>query len=193
VKPRSRPEPALAFHPATAERWRDLARLFGDRGACGGCWCMYWRLSHADFTRGKGAANRERMRRLVSAGEVPGLLAYLDGEPVGWCAIAPRAAYPRLARSRVLAPLDAAPVWSVVCFFVARPWRKRGVSVELLRAAVSLARAQGARVVEGYPVEPRGELAAAFAWTGTAAAFRRAGFVEVARRSPTRPIMRADG
>lgn len=189
----SGPRPALRleFRPLTPGRWPDLVRLFGERGACGGCWCMWWRLPRSRFVRQKGAGNKRAFKRIVDAGGTPGLLAYHDGEPVGWCALAPRETYPVLERSRVLKRVDAEPVWSVSCFFVARPFRRRGVTVALLQAAVRYARARAARVVEGYPVEPgRGRMPDAFAWTGTASAFRRAGFVEVLRRSATRPIMR---
>lgn len=181
----------LSFHPLTAERWADFARLFGERGACAGCWCMWWRLKRSEFERTKGAGNREAMHALVRAAHVPGILAYEGTAPVGWCSVAPRESYPVLARSRILKPVDARPVWSIVCFFVDRAHRHRGVSVALLRAAVAYVGRQGGTIVEGYPVEPkRGEMPAAFAWTGIASAFRQAGFVECARRSPTRPIMR---
>ncbi|HVE79768.1 MAG TPA: GNAT family N-acetyltransferase [Gemmatimonadaceae bacterium] len=185
------PPPDLTFAPATPDRWPDVERLFGARGGCAGCWCMWWRLPAAEWERGKGAANKRALRRVVATGARPGVLAYLGGEPVGWCAVAPREAYVRLEGARVLKRIDAEPVWSIVCLFVARGHRRRGVSVALLGAAAELAAASGARIVEGYPVEPRkGAMPDAFAWTGTAAAFRAAGFVEVARGSATRPIMR---
>lgn len=181
----------LQTHPLTPERWPDLERLFGHNGACGGCWCMWWRQSHSEFERKKGGANKRAFKRIVGSGVVPGLLAYLDGEPVGWCAIAPRDDYPRLDRSRILRPVDDRPVWSVTCLFIARAFRRRTISHRLLKAAVEHARRQGARIVEGYPVEPRrGKTADAFVFTGIASAFRAAGFKEVSRRSPTRPIMR---
>ncbi|HEX9053973.1 MAG TPA: GNAT family N-acetyltransferase [Gemmatimonadales bacterium] len=181
---------ALEIEPATADRWADVVALFGRRGACGGCWCMYWRRSAAEYERGKGRGNRDALRRLVARGATPGLLAYAGGAPVGWCAVAPREAYPRLERARVLKRIDDRPVWSVVCLFVAKKCRRRGVSVALLEAAAAFAASRGARILEGYPVEPRGAMPDAFAWTGTAAAFRAAGFREAARGSPTRPIMR---
>jgi GNAT superfamily N-acetyltransferase len=119
------------------------------------------------------------------------LLAYLDGVAVGWCAVAPRDDYVRLAGSRVLAPVDERPVWSAPCFFVAREARGRGVTVALLRAAAAYAAAHGADTIEGYPLDTRGaRTPAAFAWWGLESAFAKAGFREVARRSPTRPIMR---
>jgi len=180
----------LQIHPLTSDRWDDFVRLFGQKGACAGCWCMWWRLPHRQWTRQKGAGNKRAIRRVVLAGEMPGLLAYVGEEPVGWCALAPRAAYPRLATSRILKPVDDRPVWSVPCFFVAKAYRRRGVSLALLRAAVEFARARGARLIEGYPTEPRKDQPDLFVYTGLASTFRKAGFKEVARRRPFRPIMR---
>ena len=152
---------------------------------------MYWRLQHGEFERQKGEQNRLAFRTIVESNELPGVLADDGHEPVGWCAVAPRERFVRLERSRILKPVDDRSVWSVVCFFVERSYRRRGVSRLLLRAAVDLASSRGAKIVEGYPVEPKkAKTPAAFAWTGLAAAFRSAGFTEVARRSETRPIMR---
>ncbi len=187
-------EAGLVFQPLTPSRWPDIEKLFGPRGACGQCWCMFWRAPHSVWVRQKaGGGNKRAFRALVRRAETPGILTYSAGEPVGWCAVAPRAATPGLERTRLLQPVDDQPVWSVTCFFIARGWRRRGVSVALLRAAAEHARRGGARIIEGYPVEPPGgETADAFAWTGTAAAFRAAGFTEVLRRSPIRPIMRRE-
>lgn len=181
----------LEFHPLTDSRWPHFETLFGERGACGGCWCMWWRLKRSEFNRGKGQANKDAMRSLVASGEVPGILAYAGGDPVGWCAVAPRESYPVLERSRVLRRIDDQPVWSVTCLFVKKAYRKTGVSVRLLRAAAEHVAERGGAVLEGYPVEPRsGSMPDAFAWTGLVSAFRQAGFVECARGSEVRPIMR---
>ncbi|MFI5370344.1 MAG: GNAT family N-acetyltransferase [Candidatus Eisenbacteria bacterium] len=179
------------MHPASLARWDDLVHLFGPRGACAGCWCQWARKRGADFRRDAGAANRRSLRRLVAAGGPVGLLAYLDGTPVGWCAVAPREDYVRLAGSRVLAPVDERAVWSAPCFFVAKDARGRGVTVALLRAAAKYAASHGADTLEGYPLDTHGTRSpAAFAWWGLAPAFEKAGFREVTRRSRTRPIMR---
>lgn len=179
------------FAPLTPERWHDLEALFGPRGACAGCWCMWWRLPRSQWGAQKGEGNRAAFEALVASDAQPGILAYVEGRPAGWCAVEPREAYPALDRSRTLKRVDEAPVWSVTCFFVARPYRRHGLTVWLLVAAAEHARARGARILEGYPVEPRvGRTADAWAFTGTLSAFRRAGFVEVARRSATRPIVR---
>ena len=178
------------IRPLTPERWADFVELFGPRGACAGCWCMYPRLTAAEWNA-RGDSNRGKMKRVVDSGEPPGLLAYDGGRAVGWIAFAPRAVYHRLERSRILEPVDDQPVWSVPCFFVAREARGRGLTVALLRAACDHVAARGGRILEGYPVDPKGKpYAPTFAWHGLAAAFLAAGFTEVARRSPARPIMR---
>ena len=181
----------LEFHPLTSERWEDLERLFGPRGACGGCWCMWWRLSRSQFMKQRGEANKQALKDIVDSGIVPGILAYTDGQPVGWCAVAPREDYPSLERSRVLKRVDSKPVWSVVCFFVAKQFRHKGLMVMLLHGAVDYVKSRSGRVVEGCPVEPKkGRMLDPFAYTGVSSSFRKAGFLEVLRRSETRPIMR---
>lgn len=183
----------MRFLPLTPGRFADLEALFGPNGACGGCWCMYWRLPAKAFAASKGMRNRRSFSRVAASGSEPGILAYDGAEPVGWCAVAPRAEYARLERSRVLAPVDDAPVWSISCLFVRRDRRRRGLSRALIDAGVAHARRRGARIVEGYPIDrdrSRGRTADAFAWTGLLSAFLAAGFEEVARRSPTRPIVR---
>ncbi len=184
-------EVKLEFYPLTPERWQDLQTLFGPRGATGGCWCMFFRLPQSQFEQQKGEANRQALKSIVDAGGTPGIIAYSDGNPVGWCSLAPREEYSRLGRSRLFQPVNDQPVWSIVCFFTARTHRRKGLTVALLRAAVDYARARGARILEGYPVDTRsGSAPDVFVYTGTFSAFRQAGFKEVLRRSETRPIMR---
>ena len=181
---------ALSIVPLTAERWADFETLFGKNGACAGCWCMWWLLPHAQWTAQKGEGNRRAMRLLVKRNQAPGLLACADGKSVGWCAVAPRERYLRLANSRVRKPVDDEPVWSATCFFVAKEYRRRGVTVGLLKTAADYAREYGANILEGYPTDTNRQQADAFVYTGLASAFRRAGFKVVARRSLARPIMR---
>ncbi len=181
----------LVFRLLTPERWSDFEALFGPRGACGGCWCMWWRLTRPEYDLRKGEKNRLAMQSIVRSGEAPGILAYADGQPVGWCAVGPRERYTLLERSRILARVDNQPVWSVVCFFVEKSHRGKGMTTALLKAAAEYARSRGGRTIEGYPVDPRkGRTADAFVYTGLVSAFRKAGFEEVLRRSETRPIMR---
>jgi GNAT superfamily N-acetyltransferase len=180
----------FAFHPLTPDRWADLERLFGARGACAGCWCMFPRRTTTEGAT-SGEPNRRAFKKIVAEGPPPGLLAYDGGDPVGWVAIAPRSEYVRFERSRVLKPVDDQPVWSVPCFFIARTHRAQGLSVALLRAACEWAGSRGASIVEGYPVDTKGVwYSAAFAFHGLPATFEAAGFREVLRRSDRRPIMR---
>ena len=181
----------LDFRPVTGEEWPDLQQLFGPGGADSGCWCMWWRQTRAEFERLHGEPNRAAMQGIIRSGEVPGILAYHDGRPVGWCSVAPRERFPSLDRSPNLKRVDSEPVWSIVCFFIPRGQRRRGLSGHLIRAAVEHARAHGATAVEAYPVDPRfsaGRPGSAF--TGLLHSFLEAGFREVARRSPRRPILR---
>jgi len=185
------PSEGIAFHPLTPERWDDFSALFGPRGACAGCWCMWWRRGRKDYRAGQGEGNKRAMKALVDSGEIPGILSYVGGKPAGWCALAPRETYAALARSHILKPVDEKPVWSVTCFFIAKGHRRKGLSSKLLEAAVKFAASRGAKIVEGYPREPRkADEPEPFLYTGLASAFRKAGFKEVVRRSETRPIMR---
>lgn len=191
IKTNSTVLPALEFQPLTPDRWDDLKTLFGERGASGGCWCMWWRLKRSEYDRQKGEGNKRAFKRIVDSGTRPGILAYAAGQPVAWCAVEPRQAYPVLDRSRNLKRVDDQPVWSIVCLFVNKAFREQGLTVHLIRAAVEYARDQGAKIVEAYPVDPKSpNMPTAFAWTGFVSAYRQAGFVEVLRRSETRPIMR---
>ena len=152
---------------------------------------MFWRLPRKQFDAGKGSGNKQALKTIVRSGTEPGVMAYHGDEPIGWCAIAPREQYIALERSRILQPVDDQPVWSISCLFIKKPYRRQGVSSKLLRAAVDFAGNHGARIVEGYPVEPSMEkMPDPFLWHGIPSAFRRAGFKEVLLRSKSRPIMR---
>jgi len=181
---------ALSFHPLQRNLWTDLEELFGSHGACGGCWCMHWKLRGKAYDEAKGYETRQMHKSIVDSGVVTGLLAYWHGDVVGWVAVEPRSSYPKLAYSRSLKSVDDEPVWSVTCFFVAKKFRHQGINVELLKAAVEHVKSKGGRVVEGYPVDAQKNSPAPFVFTGTAPVFQQAGFKEVARNTPTRPIFR---
>lgn len=171
--------PRLTFRDLTPALWPAMEALFGERGACGGCWCMYWRLEEGErWDNLKGAPARSRMKALVKKGETLGALAFAGSEPVGWCAFGRRPEFARLGRARTLACADAEQVWSIPCFFVKAGWRDKGVATALLEHAMKSMRRRGARIVEGYPVNLKAgsRLPNAFAWTGTRAMFEAAGF-----------------
>lgn len=182
---------ALECHPVSKERWEDLEKLLGDRGGWQGCWCMRWRLARARFVSRRGTPNRQALHREIAAGQRTGIIAYRDGEPVGWCSVGPRENYPLLETSDLLARVDDRAVWSITCLFVAKRARRQGVSVPLIRGAVAFAARNHADVVEAYPVIPMSEaMPVAAAMTGIYSAFKKAGFIEILRRVDVRPIMR---
>lgn len=189
-------QPKITIKPVTPQNWEDLVTVFGEEGACDGCWCMYWRVRHKDFRQMRGTGAREALHGMVERGEVPGLLAYMDGKPVGWCSVGPRESYAALAHSRSLKPIDDLPVWSIVCFYMDRSARGQGLMGALVRGAVDHAKKHGAKLVEAYPVDLQSEklagkhLSGDGGYMGIASVFREAGFEVVARPSQTDVIMR---
>lgn len=186
----------LAVRPLTAERWPDLEALFGAKGCSVArqCWCMYYRRSGARTALPAGTtqarANRADLRALVDSGEPPGLIGYLGRTPVGWVSLGPREAYAKLRRSPVMKPVDEQPVWSIVCFVVPAAFRGQGVARALLDGAIAYARKRGARLLEAYPVDRRSRSSDDAMWFGAKSMYDAAGFEEVARRKPLRPVVR---
>lgn len=189
--------PEVTVCPATPERWPDVELVFGDCADARRCWCAYWYLPNRDFKAGWGDGNRPVLRDRVLGGAEPGVVAYVGETPAGWAGIAPRTEFDRLRRSKPLAPVDLPmdgqegrpAVWALNCFVVAKAFRRHGLMRPLIRGAVELAVARGATAVEAYPVDAD-KLSSWDLFLGSMAAFREAGFVEVARRLPRRPILR---
>jgi GNAT superfamily N-acetyltransferase len=178
------------YAPAGPNRWPQIERLFRSCGDARGCWCGFWYRPNREFRAGWGEGNRRFLKVLIDRGTEPGVIACRDGEAAAWCGVTPRAKQDRLARSRVLAPVDDAAVWSITCFVIAKEHRRQGLMRPLISAAVAHAGACGAGIVEAYPIDPRRKLSSAELYTGKLSAFLALGFKEVARRSPHRPIVR---
>ena len=177
--------------PLDPDRWDDLENLLDRPGPHRGCWCLWWRMPHREFGATSGDQHRRRMRQIVRRGGRPGLLGYVDGEPVAWVSLGPRSDFAALESSRLLHRVDDKPVWSVVCFIVRRDQRRQGWMRRLLRAAAQYAAQHGATLLEGYPVECGDRrLTGDSGYTGIASTFRAEGFRELARPRPDRPIMR---
>lgn len=172
----------ITIHPVDSARWDDLVELFGPNGATRGCWCMARRRTSADANAGN-AENRAAMHELVAAAQPVGLLGYVSGQPVVWCAVAPRSAYQAIVRSKTL-PVDDPDdntIWAVNCFFIKRGYRRRGLTDPMIKAAADYAQQSGATILEAYPVaNPPGDLS-----RGTLGMFLGAGFAVHARDRTT--------
>jgi len=183
-------ESELNFEPVTPDRWADLETLFSERGVQNGCWCMYWRIKRKEFEQNYGAGNNNSLKGIVESGQVPGILAYYQENPVGWCSVAPREDFPVVLRSPTLKPIDDKPAWSITCFFVTRPYRTSGLTHLLIKAAVRYAKEHGARIIEAYPIDVHAKSIEFDLYSGLNTTFEKEGFVEAFRRSERKSIMR---
>jgi GNAT superfamily N-acetyltransferase len=182
----------MKFEPLSRANWKEFIRLFGEKGACANCWCMYYRLRKADFEEGKkNEGNKKAMHDLVFKDKPLGLLGFYKGLPIAWCAFAPREDFLKLENSRVHKRIDTNPVWSIPCFFIDKKYRNKGVSVELLKGVIRYAREKGIRIIEAYPTIPtKDRLPDSFAWIGLYKSFEKAGFEIVNQTSKNRPMVR---
>jgi GNAT superfamily N-acetyltransferase len=187
----------LEIQPLTTERFTDLSELFNEGGDPKWCWCQYFRKRGLDWTHSTTSKNRSALESLAARPDLaPGLIGYHDGRVVGWVSLAPREDYGRLENAKVLARVDATPVWSIVCFVVSKRARGQGVAAAMLKGAIAYASDHGATMLEAYPVAAtRGRISPANAFHGVQSMYEKAGFSVVATRqwnktSPVRPIMR---
>jgi GNAT superfamily N-acetyltransferase len=182
----------LTFEPLTKKNWNNFVNLFGNKGACGNCWCMYYRLTKSDFNEGKAdEGNKRAMKELVWEEKPTGILGFYEGQAIAWCAFAPRKDFMKLENSRVHKRIDNKPVWSIPCFFIDKNFRRNGVSVALLKGVIKYAREKGIKIIEAYPAIPTQEkLPDSFAWIGLYKSFERAGFEIADRKSKNRPMVR---
>jgi GNAT superfamily N-acetyltransferase len=182
----------LTFEPLTKTNWNKFVQLFGSKGACGNCWCMYYRLNKLEYQEGKvDDGNKSAMKQIVWENKPTGVLGFYDGQAIAWCAFAPREDFIKLEKSRVHKRIDDKTVWSIPCFFIDKDFRRHGVSVELLKGVIKYAKEAGIKIIEAYPTTPTQEkLADSFAWIGLYKSFERAGFEIVDRTSKNRPMVR---
>jgi GNAT superfamily N-acetyltransferase len=180
----------IRVEPVTPEQWADLEALFGAKGACDGCWCMFWRLRNSVYSKQSSEMHHDELKSIVDGGHVPGLLAYVDGQPAGWCAVGPREDFDAIVHSTVMKRVNDLPVWSIPCFFIGKSFRGKGVMRKLLESAVEYAASQGATLVEGYPAPSDKKISSADAFRGVQSAFSKVGFTEIKRISTGRVLMR---
>ena len=191
-KPRSMaaPKNQIRIRPVTYKEWKDLETLFSEHGVQNGCWCMYWRIPRQQCQRNYGEGNKQALREIIEKGIVPGILAYHADKPIGWCSVAPREHFPVILRSPTLKPVDDQSVWSIVCFFISRPYRRNSLTRLLIDEAIKYARRNGARIIEAYPIDVEAKYLDVERYAGLTTTFSKAGFKEVMRRSERKPIMR---
>jgi GNAT superfamily N-acetyltransferase len=189
---KSDPTIKLEVEPVTKSNWNLFVKLFGDKGACCNCWCMYYRLSNAEFKAGQvDEGNKRSMKEIIWSDKPVGLLGLIEGEPVAWCAFAPREDFIKLEKSRVHKRIDDKEVWSIPCFFIHKSYRHSGITILLLKGAIEYARNKGIKILEAYPAIPvQKKIPDSFAWIGLYKAFERAGFKIVDRTSVNRPMVR---
>ena len=182
----------LTIEPLTKLNWNKFTGLFGNKGACGNCWCMYYRLLKSDFLEGKADdGNKRAMMEIVWNGKPAGILGLYEGQAIAWCAFAPREDFIKLEKSRVHRRIDDTMVWSIPCFFIDKNFRRHGVSVELLKGVIRYAEENGIEIIEAYPAIPtQAKLPDSFAWIGLFRSFESAGFEIVDRTSKNRPMVR---
>ena len=181
----------FTYRPVTLDLWDDFQALFTEPGIQNGCWCMYWRLRRADCQHGYGEGNKQAFKAALENGQVPGILAYHQGAPVGWCAIAPREETAVLDRSRTLKRVDDQPAWAITCLFISKPYRRQGMTELLIQAALEHAQLNGARIVEAYPLRTEiSKILPYERYMGIQSTFERMGFKVVGERSERRPVMR---
>jgi hypothetical protein len=179
----------LTIRPLTPSLWPDLESLFGKAGACNGCWCMYWRIG-AEYHKRSREKNKKAFHEIVKQGAAPGLLAFDGDRAAGWCQLTPREDLSWLNRKQPLHPVDDVPVWAISCFYIRRGDRRKGVMSALIVEALKSAKRANAPALEAYPVDTMRPGSTSNVFTGVASTFRRLGFRTIARRQPSRPIMR---
>lgn len=189
--------PKFAYKEIAPDLWDDFERLFGANGACGGCWCQYWRVAKGGklWEETTGAKAKRLTKGLILSGQMTGLLAYAGASPVGWCSYGPRADFPRLETAKAYQREDTGGVWSVNCFFIDKEYRRMGLAAEMLSAALKFMKKKKVKMVEAYPTpltQDGKKLPAAFVWTGPLSIFENAGFQIIQRLSYSRPLVRKE-
>ena len=188
-----KPGEKLKFESLSSENWKQFETLMGEKGGCGNCWCMYFRLPYKIFQENKPYGNKKMMKQLVNKGQPQGLIASMNKEPVGWIALAPREDYMKIENSRAFKRIDDKPVWSITCFFVRKDFRHMGLSQQLIKGAVDFAKKKKIKTLEAYPAIPYSEkVPHPFLWVGVLSSFIKNGFTIVRQHSKSRAMVRID-
>lgn len=184
---------SLKFEPLSKKSWSDYELLMGEKGGCGGCWCMLFRLPYKQFHANKPEGNKILMKELAGASKQLGLIAYKEKEPAGWIAFAPREDYMKLDNSRSFKRIDDKPVWSITCFFIKKEYRNQGLSKQLIKGAIDFVKNKKIKILEAYPAIPYNEkVPPPFLWVGILSAFTDCGFKIVQQNGKSRAMVRLE-
>jgi GNAT superfamily N-acetyltransferase len=183
----------LSFKELAATNWKQYEELMGEKGGCGNCWCMYFRLPYKIFQENKPDGNKKLIKKLVNNDMLLGLIAFMNKKPFGWIALAPREDYIRIESSRVFKRIDDKPVWSITCFFIKKEYRRMGLSHQLIKGAVDFAKKKKIKILEAYPAIPYNEkVPHPFLWVGVLSSFIKNGFKIVKQSSKSRAMVRLE-
>ena len=183
----------LKFDSLSASNWKQFEILMGEKGGCGNCWCMFFRLPYKDFQANKPDGNKKLMKQFVNKGMPQGLIASINNDPVGWIAMAPREDYMKIGNSRVFKRIDDKQIWSITCFFIKKEFRHKGLSQQLIKGAVDFAKKKKIKTLEAYPAIPYSEkVPPPFLWVGVLSSFIKNGFKIVQQNSKSRAMVRID-
>jgi len=182
---------AIKFKALNKDTWTDLQTLFGPKGACGGCWCMYWRLPHKQYEAHRGQGNKEKLKSLIQNQAHLGVMAFDHDLPIAWCSVSPKTELPRIQTSRLFKNTsEVKDTWSITCLYIHKDHRGRGMSGTIISTAADYAFDHGAANIEAFPIIPKSKIPAVFAWVGFVNSFERAGFKKIVQVSDTRALMR---
>ncbi len=183
----------VKFEPLSAANWEHFEKLMGEKGGCGGCWCMTFRLPTKEFRANKFAGNKGLIKRIVDSGMPVGLVGIVNNNPFGWIAFAPREHYIKIENSRSLKRIDQRPVWSITCFFIEKEYRRKGFSAIMIRGAIEFAGKNKISILEAYPAIPYSDkVSPPFLWTGVLSAFLENGFKVVHQYGKSKAMVRLE-
>ena len=183
----------LKFDPLTSANWKQFEEVMGEKGGCGNCWCMYFRIPYKTFQEIKPDGNKKLMKQIVKKGEPVGLIASMNKQTVGWIGLAPREDYIKLENSRTFKRIDDKPVWSITCFFIKKELRRMGLSRQLIKGAIDFAKKKKIKTLEAYPAIPYSEkVPYPFLWVGVLSSFIKNGFTVVQQNGKSRAMVRID-
>ena len=183
----------ITLEPLTTKNWSAFEKLMGDKGGCGGCWCMSFRLPTAIYNENKFEGNKQLQKENIAQKKHIGLIAFVEEEPIAWIALSPREELIKIENARSLKRIDDKPVWSIPCFFIKKEFRRMGLSSKLIAGVIDYAKTKKIKTVEAYPAIPYGtKMSDAFLWIGVLSSFEKNGFKVVRQNGKSKAMVRLE-